>query len=313
MSEIRKDYILERYVIIASGRAMRPDILKKENDANEDNARCFFCPGNEDKTPKTIMQVPKTGDWEMRVFENKFPVVDRSSKKGNIAEKNDLHRCKDAYGCHEVLVETPRHLEQMWDYGSEKIADLLELYAERINKLSMDEGVKHVAVFKNQGKDAGASQVHSHSQIIAYNHIPEEIRAKEEAIKDYDCCAYCKIIDIEKQSGRAIYDDENVAAFAPYASRFPFEAWFFPKRHILSLAEANDLEIKSLAEALDRALKKLKLLDAPFNLYIQEGYKDMHFHIVLAPRLGKWAGFELASGTIVNTVPPENAAEFYIS
>jgi UDPglucose--hexose-1-phosphate uridylyltransferase len=37
----------------------------------------------------------------------------------------------------------------------------------------------------------------------------------------------------------------------------------------------------------------------------------MHFHIEIIPRLATFAGFEFATGTIVNTMTPEAAAEFY--
>ena len=37
----------------------------------------------------------------------------------------------------------------------------------------------------------------------------------------------------------------------------------------------------------------------------------MHFHIEITPRVAEWAGFELSTGTIINTISPEDAAEFY--
>jgi UDPglucose--hexose-1-phosphate uridylyltransferase len=39
----------------------------------------------------------------------------------------------------------------------------------------------------------------------------------------------------------------------------------------------------------------------------------LHFHLELLPRFEKviWAGFEYSTETIINPVPPEDAAAFY--
>ena len=62
---------------------------------------------------------------------------------------------------------------------------------------------------------------------------------------------------------------------------------------------------------MKKILMKLKELNANYNFYLQYGIEKMHFHIVIAPRLSTWAGFELSTQTIINSMPPERAAEFY--
>jgi hypothetical protein len=37
----------------------------------------------------------------------------------------------------------------------------------------------------------------------------------------------------------------------------------------------------------------------------------LHFHIEVTPREATWSGFEYCSGTIINSVSPEDAAKFY--
>ena len=79
MLELRKDYILERYVIIAEKRKIRPkEFVKKEELV--DPKVCVFCPGNEKLTPPEIGRVEKKGKWQIRWFPNKFPFVDKKSK-----------------------------------------------------------------------------------------------------------------------------------------------------------------------------------------------------------------------------------------
>jgi galactose-1-phosphate uridylyltransferase len=70
---------------------------------------------------------------------------------------------------------------------------------------------------------------------------------------------------------------------------------------------------RSIARALKLVLQKLKELNAPYNFYFQYGVRDLHLHIEIVPRFSKvkWAGFEMCTGTIINPVSPEAAAEYY--
>jgi len=110
-----------------------------------------------------------------------------------------------------------------------------------------------------------------------------------------------------------IFEDQNVVAFTPYASRFPYEVWVFPLRHIQNFAELAQEEMHSMAAALKQILGKLRELNAPYNYYFH--YGNFHFHLEVVPRFSKvkWAGFEMSTGTIINPVTPEAAAEFYRS
>jgi len=68
--ELRKDYILDRWVIIATGRGKRPHEFKTEDDIYADDKgpeKCFFCPGNESMTPPEIGRVKDDkGGWKLR-------------------------------------------------------------------------------------------------------------------------------------------------------------------------------------------------------------------------------------------------------
>lgn len=307
MGELRKDYVLERWVIIATERAKRPHQFKKERKEQKVDI-CYFCPGNENLTPPEIY---RTGgeNWQIRVFPNKFAAV-KPEGNFNIKTDNDFFTFSNNYGYHEVLVETPQHEKQLSDLSIEEIKEVFRVYGLRIDELSSREGVRYVQVFKNHGLDAGTSLVHSHSQIIAYNKVPEIVEQEIMAVEEHDSCPYCRIIEIEKNSYRRCFENNSFVAFTPYASRFPFEIWVFPKKHSPLLTK-DENELRQLAEIMKKILEKLASLNAPYNYVLHYNNNEkFHFHIEILPRLSTWAGFEF-NGTIINAESPEEAAKFY--
>ena len=354
MTELRKDYLLDRYVIIAAGRSKRPHQFVHEKGSTgkdkkaieEEKKKCFFCPGNESMTPSEVYRLTHNHDWQIRVFPNKFAAVDENTDNNDaeIKTHNEFFTFADAVGAHEVVVETPDHEKQLVDLSVEEMVDIFKTYIMRIKELEKKQEIKYVFVLKNHGKDAGTSIVHSHSQIIAYNLIPTIILQKEKAVARYaedaakkdaenaaktgaeeagnspaSHCPYCRILNIEKTSHRKVHENNTFVCFTPYASRMPYEIWFFPKRHVVHVKDLNDDELHDLCEILKKVIVKLKALDsadngASFNYYLHNGTgkeKQFHFHLELLPRTSKWAGFELGSETIINTTSPEDAAEYY--
>ncbi|MBI5391970.1 galactose-1-phosphate uridylyltransferase [Candidatus Woesearchaeota archaeon] len=309
MPELRKDYILNRWVIIASERAQRPDQFKQELPTIKKQDNCPFCPGNEHLTPNEISRREKNGKWYLRVIPNKFAAV-TSEGNGIIQTHNQFYTFGNAFGKHEIIVETADKTKQLWDLSAEQVTELFEVYNERITSLWKEKGINYAQVFKNHDKAAGTSIMHSHSQIIAYDLVPQAVQDEVAASKKFPSCPYCDIILKEKNSARRCFENKNCIAFTPYASRFPFEIWIFPKKHSTTLDTTENM--KDLAELLLQALKKLKTIHAPYNymLHYSPFQENLHCHIEVLPRLTTWAGFEY-SGTIINPVSPEDAAKFY--
>jgi len=312
MGELRKDYILNRFVIIATERGKRPDQFKSSQSEPTPETD-FFARGNENMTPPEIERFPKdVNDWQVRVFPNKFAAV-HPEGKAKIETHNNFFTFSDSFGYHEVIVDTPDINTQLWDLDEQELSNVFKILKKRLEVNINSEHINYVTVFKNSGSEAGTSLKHSHCQLVSYNIIPQTIIEKEHAIAKYPSCPYCSIINIEKDSFRRCFENPKFIAFTPYASRFPFEIIVFPKRHILNITEFDDTCYVYLAEIMKKILLKLKELNAPYNFYFQYGIKNMHFHIEIIPRLAKWAGFEHATGTIINTMTPESAAEFYRS
>ncbi len=310
MGTIRKDYILDRWVYYASSRKKRPQEFKKTY-AKEESKLCYFCPNNEHLTPPEIGRLEYKGGWKIRWFLNKFPAVE---KKGTAKIKHGKYFTGgNSYGIHEVVVETPHHKSELSDLPVRQIAELFEVFKVRVKKLSRIKDIKYVEIFKNHGRDAGTSLVHSHTQLTALNHIPTLVDEECKASNKNKKCKYCEIIKIESKSRRKIFETKNVVAFAPYASRFNYEAWIFPKKHRKTFEELEENEITDFALALKKILVKLKKINASYNFYIHYSpdKKNLHFHIEIAPRIATWGGFELGTNFIINSVMPEDAAMFY--
>lgn len=315
MRELRKDYILNRWVIINTDRSKRPREYTQEKPKLKEGV-CVFCPGNENLTPPEITRIEKNGKWTMRVVPNKFPAVTPDGDSA-IKSMNSLFTYSHSFGRHEVIIETPNHTEQLADFDVGRIKVLLGLYTDRINELKKDKRIKQVAVFKNQGEAAGCSLSHAHTQIIAYNRlastIDEEVQATSKYKKKHRRCPYCEVIKIESKSNRKIAENKSIVAIAPYASRFAFEVMLFPKHHRNSIVELSDDELLDLAKVIKKILLKLKKLNAPYNMYLHNAPQgeELHFHIKINPRILPWGGFEHLTGCIVNTVSPEDAAKYY--
>jgi UDPglucose--hexose-1-phosphate uridylyltransferase len=193
-------------------------------------------------------------------------------------------------------------------------------YKDRLKELSEKPYVKYVSIFRNFGKDAGASLSHAHSQIIATPIVPpliqEEIDASKKYFEDHGKCFFCDLIEQEAKGPRLIHDGVDFVVFAPYASINPMEFWIVPKKHSVNILSLNDSEIFSLAKTLKLSLKALKDLvnDPPYNygihLAIDKAAENYyHWHLEVCPKLSIWAGFELNTGIYINTVTPETAAE----
>jgi len=315
MNELRKDYILDRWVIIAGDRGKRPTDFALKSEKIKKEKTCFFCPTNEHMTPPEISRIEEDGKWIIRVFPNKFPAVDKA--EGSSPE-NFLNMIP-AYGVHEVVVDTNDHEKTLCDMSEEYLVKVFDVFMDRIRELEADSQSRYVSVFKNHKKIAGASLSHSHSQIASIPIIPSlvasELEASNNYIKKNKSCPFCDISKNESKSERAIFEDENVFTVAPYASRFNFEAWIIPKRHVKNFDELKEDEKISFVKTLKQLLVRLRdgLKDPGYNFFLHYCPKgeDFHFHLELCPRIGKWAGFEYSTNITINTMPPETAVKFY--
>lgn len=325
MSELRKDPIIGRWVIISSERGNRPS-----DWANEPNAKgsgfCPFCPGNEDKTPPEILAIrPMSTErdipgWNIRVVPNKFPAL---QIEGELAHKGcGNYEMMNGIGAHEVIIETPDHAKDLADLSIEKIKEVLLVFRERIRDLENDSRLKYVLIFKNHGVAAGASLEHSHSQLIALPIIPkrvlEEIEGGRSFYRRNHGCVFCDVVskELEDQT-RVVSENDACITIEAFAPRFPFETWILPTQHYSHFERMPEDIYEQVAVALKDALWRINAVLGypPFNFILHSSpiqepdLRDYHWHIEIIPKLAKVAGFEWGSGFYINPMSPEVAAE----
>jgi len=333
MPELRKDPVIGRWVIIATERGKRPTDFRAE-PTTDDTGFCPFCEGHEDKTPPEILayradnHAANGPGWNVRVVPNKFPALRVEGEMGKAGV--GMYDKMNGIGAHEVIIETPDHYRKFHMHTQDSLAEVFLAYKNRLLDLSNDKRFKYILIFKNEGRNAGASLSHPHSQLIATPVTPKRVREKLLGAKDYfnykDRCVFCDIIREEtSQEARVIFENDGFISFCPFASRFPFEIWILPKRHhpdfhsleydeMRLLSETFIAVMKKLAVALNNPQYNFVLSTAPVR-WARMGYwvtleQDFHWHFEIMPKLTQVAGFEWGTGFYINPTIPEEAAQF---
>lgn len=332
MPEMRKNPITGEWTIIATERAKRPHNPSVEqpvlSDGQAYDPECFFCYGNEFTTPPEVLVyrekpgAPNTKGWVLRVVTNKFSAFN-TDKDFCIEDDNPLKINCHARGKAEVVIESPHHSLNTALFPQKQIELLLLAYKERYMAISKDSSIEYIALFKNNGNSAGASLSHPHSQIIATPVVPPVIQAEingaETYYKENKRCVYCDMVENELKDGtRIICENDEFLAFAPYASKSPFESWVIPKFHSDSYHKLTQKQMESLSEIWKKLLYKIYvgLDNPPYNYFIhtspvkEQTCNFYHWHMELIPKMTIMAGFELGTGMFINISIPEQSAEY---
>jgi len=325
MPELRREPVSGRWVIVATERAARPTDFET-NPQIIKSGFCPFCEGNEDKTPPEILAyrdsgtMPNSDGWRVRVVPNKFPALQAEGEY--LKSEEGIYDMMNGIGAHEVIIESPRHIQSLTSLDNGNIEEVLLCYRERLVDLKSDKRFVYGLLFKNVGFSAGASLEHTHSQLIATPIVPplvaNEIANAKTFYQHSKRCLFCNMIQQEIETDkRVVISTDNFVAFAPFASRFPFETWILPKKHESNFENLQGFEAEELAHILKSVLAKLEAIldfppynyiihNAPFNVTESEYF---HWHIEIIPRLTNIAGFEWGTGFYINPTPPEESAE----
>jgi len=264
--------VIERNPISGDAVIVAPGRAARPNEFRQMSDRCPFCPGNESDTPPEIW---RDGDpWQIRVFPNKYPATED----------------------HEVIVEGSDHARGFDQIAADVAARAVNAWIDRYRAMSRSS--RYVCVFKNHGVLAGATILHPHSQILGVPFIPSRIAKEAEAFTSR--CALCELRD-EK-----IDATQNYRWIAPRGSMMAYEQWIVPVHHTNEMREG--LELASL---LQRAARAMLAISDSFNwMFINFPQQPAaHWYVQLFPRLTMHAGFELGTGSAINTVDPRTAAQ----
>jgi UDPglucose--hexose-1-phosphate uridylyltransferase len=321
MPELRRDPIVDRWVIVAPERADRPNALLRTPPDEDDAQGCPFCPGNEGMTPPELLSVREGDRWWLRVVPNRYPAL-RSEER--LARRGvGLYDQMAGVGAHEVIIETAEHDRKLHEQPIERVEGILRAAQERMIDLARDVRLRSVVFFKNSGAAAGASLSHPHSQLLALPVVPAQLQAELDAAREHfarkERCIFCDVLAQElRDRTRVVADNDSFVVLSPYAARSPFELMVLPREHRSSFERCTGPELRAFAAVLRTAIAKLDLaLEHPaYNFWLhtlplREPVSDVfHFHLELKPVLALHAGFEWGSGFTINPTPPEEAAAF---
>ena len=209
-------------------------------------------------TPPETLVLPERGDWRVRVVPNLYPALERQ----------------------EVVIHSRRHVRSLAELEDGELRLVGEAWQRRANASS---GYLHALV--NEGREAGSSLPHSHSQLVWLPEAPP---------------------NHGRPRGETILQEDGLDVLCPWASRLPYETVIAPAEPEGSALTSTQLQAALVL--LGRVVRRLHELEGPvpLNAWLEHG--DGDWRLVLLPRLTILAGLELGAGVFVNTLPPEEAA-----
>jgi UDPglucose--hexose-1-phosphate uridylyltransferase len=312
--ELRKDPITGWWVATMVDRAFHRDRFARAAEPVDD--RLFGCancttPDGEGIRVRMLkdfaFHVVGTGDDARE--------LDRGIAQVALAEAR-------ATGSWRTIVAPPGEHRGLHAVGNDTIEALVGNARDALAEARSVGQTDYLQVVQNWGAQAGARTNHLCLDLYDLPQIPHRIAeemggAARFVIREGEC-PFCRLVrDESRRPERLVGEDEASVAFAPYASRSPFEVWIIPRRHEADFGRATHPDVQATAEALRQVLGRLSTsLDGPpYNLVLhtaplrEQVDATYHWHWEIHPRLREIAGLELGTGLPVNPVSPEDAVE----
>ena len=308
MQELRTDDLTGTHVIVAPGRATRPEVYSSPAasatgaTATAPPPDCPFCPGHEATTPPEVARVgagePDTPGWQVRVVPNLYPVVGQEP---------------GIPGAHEVIVLSPDHYRQLDALPADGAAAVFLALRDRAAH-HLDAGFAHAQVLVNHGRAAGASIEHPHAQLVALAFTPPHV---EEILTRFSDAGRDLVVDAleEARRGTNLVGDSGAVSWCPRGVALPpFSVRVALPSGAGRFDRSTDDESRALTEGLTDGLARLHTVlgEFAYNVVVNTAPRDdprpFHCWIDIVPRLGVPAGFELGTGVLVNPVDPDAAA-----
>lgn len=341
-SELRFDPVSKDWVLIATGRARRPEAFRHrelrqkacpfDDLGNEECPKAALFRGKEVPLPASQPASPRAeqggpsgktcipAQWTTIALPNKYPAF--ALMKSFETRLVGPYQAADGVGFHEVIV-TKSHTKDIPEFSLAQVKELLDMYYARYIALKDKEFVNHISIFKNKGPKAGATIDHPHSQLIATPITDPDITGSLEGSLRYfeqnKKCIHCEMLAWDrKDKQRIVYENDEYTLVCPFASRVAFEMRLYPRKHESYFERTTDTQREFLADALLAAMKKLSraLKNPDYNYFLHTApadggnYDHYHWHWEILPKTSTWAGFELGTGIEISTIEPEKAAAF---
>jgi UDPglucose--hexose-1-phosphate uridylyltransferase len=312
MFELRRDEITGWWVATVVDRKFDRGRFALAAAQVDDDGNCQNC----GQPPGDGVRLRTLKDYAFHVVgaQDEARAIDRNLAQVALAQAR-------ASGSWRTVVAPPGEHRPLQMVGTELLCEMLERVRAAFVDAARTAQTEYLQVVQNWGAQAGARTNHLCLDLYDLPQIPhrigEEIGGAARFLIKEGECPYCRLAREEPKRGtRLIWEDDASVAFAPYASRSPFEVWIVPRRHTADFGQTGDPDIRSTAEALRQVLRRLARLDGPpHNLVLhaaplrQRVDATYHWHWEIHPRLREIAGLELGTGLPVNPVSPEEAVE----
>ena len=316
--ELRRDDITGWWVAVVVDREFdRARFAREAAPVHDLGGRCHNCdPGSDDRTRLRVLK-PKA-----------FTVAGSEPERRRRAEGRDVPDEDELrigllgdVGSWETIVAPFEHHRPLGKESSAVVIEMLRLARDRVAQARQDGVTQYVQIVQNWGKQAGAMTNHLCFDVYDLPHLPhrvgEELGGAARYVIREGACPWCRLVQDEvAHRDRLVFEDAASVCFAPYASRSPFELWVVPRHHESDFGVATDDQLTGAAEALQKVIRLLDVLDGPpYNLVLHtaplhESVRETyHWHWEIHPRLRDIAGLELGSGLPVNPISPEGAVD----
>jgi len=103
--------------------------------------------------------------WKVQVVPDKQPFLQIYGDLDN--RGMGMYDVLNGIGAHKLVIESPKHSEQIYDMDLDQIQNVLFAYRERFLDLKHDTRFRYVLLHKNYGDGQDELKSHSHSHIIA--------------------------------------------------------------------------------------------------------------------------------------------------
>jgi UDPglucose--hexose-1-phosphate uridylyltransferase len=314
MFELRKDPITGWWVATVVDRAFDRDRFARPAAQIDDHlfgcANCSTPDG-----PGVRMRMLKDFAFNVVGTGEDARELDRGIAQVALAEAR-------ASGSWRTILAPPGEHRALHAVGNELIETLLAQARDALAAARAAGQTDYLQVVQNWGAQAGARTNHLCLDLYDLPQIPHRVAeemggAARFVIREGEC-PFCRLVrDEVRRPDRLVWEDASSVAFAPYASRSPFEVWILPRKHDADFGRASGDDIATTAEALRQVLSRLaaSLDGPPYNLVLhsaplrEQVDATYHWHWEIHPRLREIAGLELGTGLPVNSVSPEDAVE----
>lgn len=283
---------------------------------------CPLCPTRSGGAPT---EVP-TESYDIAVFENKFPSLSDPPPPPAVQGTASMPVAPSLGVC-EVVCYTDRHDTTFADLSLKQVRKLAHVWRDRYRELSKLPGIRYVYIFENEGAEVGVTLSHPHGQIYAMPFLPRTVEAEVRRADEFAARTGRNLtgawLDEELADGRrVVLATEDWVATVPFFAEWPYETWIVPRRHIRSLAEADDAALDTFAEVLLAVARKFDRLfgfSMPYIMSLhQEPSNPGWGHAWLraefrppyrtAEKLKYMAGIEVGAGLFANDTLPEDTA-----